>query len=489
MNYVDVARNIAAGRGITQSTLGFNQAHFPIDDEIPTPLTTQPPLYPLVLAAFTYAGLDAADAALIVAACAYGLVLLVAYLLTSKPYGRDVALLSIALLLVYAPLVTVARAALSETLAMLFLLLGFLFLARGSADTRGRVGVALAAGLFFGLAFVTRYAMAPSLVVGLLALAYSAYRRGDRWQAAASQQVCLVAGFTIPAIPVLAHNIIMTHNIMGSTPLPITLTAYAGLSVTFHSLAGQYLGTDLSERLQELLLGTLLLGVVITLVWRGHLGNGFKRIAFADEGLMLMLWILIYLAFLICQRMRTNFDLDARMVLPAGVMLVLLVAGLAGASLGLHSRCLGYLALALVCVALVREIRLASQPQAPRFEDVIASSERLHWVATQTTSRDLIAGIDTLDIQFYLGRPGVLFFTGLPYAVNAEYDTLMAWVGRHRRQYDRVFFILPRYDKPLAEWQRRYGPFVADLAAGHTDPYPDLRLWCGLADAYVFEVR
>ena len=39
MNYVDVARNIAAGRGIVQSTLGFNQPHWDPKGTIPTPIT------------------------------------------------------------------------------------------------------------------------------------------------------------------------------------------------------------------------------------------------------------------------------------------------------------------------------------------------------------------------------------------------------------------------------------------------------------------
>ncbi len=39
MNFIDVARHVATGQGVTQSTLGFNQPHFDADDAIPTPLT------------------------------------------------------------------------------------------------------------------------------------------------------------------------------------------------------------------------------------------------------------------------------------------------------------------------------------------------------------------------------------------------------------------------------------------------------------------
>jgi hypothetical protein len=45
---------------------------------------------------------------------------------------------------------------------------------------------------------------------------------------------------------------------------------------------------------------------------------------------------------------------------------------------------------------------LAAQSPAPSFEQVVASSDRLRWIATQTTERDLIVGLDTFDVPFYL---------------------------------------------------------------------------------------
>src|SRR5438105_2159356 len=49
MNYVNVARNIKAGKGITQPTLGFNQPRISPYDAIPAPLIAHPPLYPLMI--------------------------------------------------------------------------------------------------------------------------------------------------------------------------------------------------------------------------------------------------------------------------------------------------------------------------------------------------------------------------------------------------------------------------------------------------------
>jgi hypothetical protein len=199
--------------------------------------------------------------------------------------------------------------------------------------------------------------------------------------------------------------------------------------------------------------------------------------------------VLIFPAFLAYGRITTFFDLNARTALPAGVILVLLLAGLASTVAGKRSGVIVCLAALLAGVALFREIRLAAQPAAPAFDEVIARSERLHWLATQTSDRDLIAGIDTFDIPFYLGRSGVVCFLAMPYAENADYATLMAWVDRHRAQYERVFLVLPAYDIPVEQWHDRYGPFLTDLVAGRMDAYPRIRPHCRLADARVFEIR
>src|SRR4051812_11464315 len=66
MNFIDVARHIVSGQGVTQATLGFNQPRFSVDDPIPTPLTHQPPLYPLMIASLSQTGLAFTDAALLI---------------------------------------------------------------------------------------------------------------------------------------------------------------------------------------------------------------------------------------------------------------------------------------------------------------------------------------------------------------------------------------------------------------------------------------
>ncbi len=490
MNYVDVARNISQGKGITQSALGFNQPYFPVNDDLPTPLTVHPPLYSLVIAGLTFLGIDAADGALVVAALAYGLFLVAAYALTARLRGRAGGLLDVALLVAYAPLVSRACGALTDTLGLLFLLLGLLLLTREGKSPAGRGWAALAAGLSFGLGFTTRYAMAPCLPLGLAAVAVSGgYLRGDRRRVVALQAALLTLGFAIPAVPLVARNVMLTGHALGSPTLLVTYTAYEAAKAAFHSLAGRYFPWGLGERAQELLLGAVLLGAVAGLAWRRRLGTALRSILLADGGYVLTLWVVAYSAFVIYGRTRTFFDVNSRTMLPAAVVLIVFVAGLAATVAGRRPALLGYAALALVGAALVREVGLAAQPPAPTVEQVVAGSERLSWIATQTTDRDLIAGVDTFDVPFYLGRRDVLCFQGLPYGERTSYDTLMTWVGRHRAQYERVFFILPTDDLSPEEREFIHGRFIADLAAGRPEPYPKVRPYVRLADAAVFEVR
>src|ERR1700742_3513796 len=80
MNFVDIARHITLGQGVKQATLGFNQPVFDAGDAIPTPLTHQPPLYPLAVAAVSKAlKLPVTDVALFISVAGYAFVLLAGY--------------------------------------------------------------------------------------------------------------------------------------------------------------------------------------------------------------------------------------------------------------------------------------------------------------------------------------------------------------------------------------------------------------------------
>jgi hypothetical protein len=114
MNFIDVARHVASGQGVTQSTLGFNQPHFDADDAIPTPLTHQPPLYPLLIAGVSQTGLSITDSALLISVVSYAFVLLAGYRIMLLLFGELEAFGALLLLALYAPLRDFSDSAFSD---------------------------------------------------------------------------------------------------------------------------------------------------------------------------------------------------------------------------------------------------------------------------------------------------------------------------------------------------------------------------------------
>ncbi len=490
MNYVDVARNIAAGKGIVQSTIGFNQNPFPIDSDAPAPFTAQAPLYPLTVALLTCLRIDAPTAALLVSGLAYLLLVFVFFRLSSSLYGRSAAFVSASALFVYVPLVSVAHDALSETLGVLFLMGGFLLIVRERARDVMRPGATFMAGAMLGFAFAVRYALAPSLAAGLFAVAISQPRVGRRWRIIVSRMALLSAGFALPAAPVVARNFVLFPRAMAAPGQQPARSLHAAASVVFHSLAGSYLGPQPSRYVQEAFLALSLLALAALLWRRGKIPAALWGKSLNRRSLLLCFWALAYCIFLVCVAVANSvYGMDPRLLMPAGLALILLAGGVLTIAVRPYRRLLSYAALALSLAGIYRELRRATQPASPTRQQIVARSQRLTWVATETTGNDLIAGVDTLDIPFYLGPREALFFTGGANHERASYVKMATWVNRRRARYDRVFFILPKYEYGPDEWKARYGTFIADLAAGRTDAYPALHALGRLSDATVFEVR
>ena len=101
MNFVDVARNLATGHGFAQSTLGFNQPRFSVDDTVPVPFTTQAPLYPLLIAFVHWTGIPFDESAVLISAICFGLVLVLAYRICLELYDDRTAILAVILLLLF----------------------------------------------------------------------------------------------------------------------------------------------------------------------------------------------------------------------------------------------------------------------------------------------------------------------------------------------------------------------------------------------------
>lgn len=231
MNYVNVARNIAAGKGITQPTLGFNQYQFSPNDRIPTPLTAQGPLYPLLIALGCKLGISALKSALLISAAGGAIVFLLGYLLAEKLYDKNAALIAVGLLLFYYPLRVVAEIALTDSVGIALVLLSLWLFTKNQATQSPLYS--FFSGLISGLVFTTRYALLPIVFVGLLVWLI----RRRKWRRKLLSGCLYLIGFCVPAGAVLGRNFFVSGSVLPSFS-PSTLNLKQNFIAAFMLFSG-----------------------------------------------------------------------------------------------------------------------------------------------------------------------------------------------------------------------------------------------------------
>lgn len=483
MNYVDVARNIAAGRGIVQSTLGFNQPHWDAARTIPTPLTSQPPVYALLIVLFGLTGLSLADAALLVPILSYAAILLLTWLLVRDLFDSGTALIATACLLIYAPLRFVSSYAWSEAPAIALAWLALWLLARTRHTLRQRYLLPVLAGLAAGLAFATRYAFLPLFVLGILLLI-----EPDNLHWTWRNLALYAAGFALPALWVIGRSLYFDGALLGPARNPSLRGLGQNWGDTIDGLFKFYL--DGVEREQQgLWFWISIIGMGLILAARRRLGKTLEEVFLGGKAYSLTFWTLGYLGLLLYQRTQTHFDqIGPRLVVPAGVALVLLWAVLLVKTARLEAKHLIYGALLLAALALRDQVKLWREIEPQTEADAVARSERLNWVAQYTTSHDLVVGDDVMDLPFYFGYQAAISFSPYPYTDHPDYDTLMAYLEPRCTEYERMYLLLRRRCDNEACWRWMYGPFIADLVAGRMDAYAGVTLHRYLSDGYVFRL-
>jgi len=482
MNYVNVARNIAEGNGITQSTLGFNQPQVNPDDDIPAPLIAHPPLYPLLISSVTRIGVSAPVGALLVSATGLALIFVLVFNLAARLYGENVALTSMGLLLFYAPLRYIAGFAWSDPVAIALMLSCLLLLVtKSSAGT-----LVFIAGFLGGLAFATRYAFFPLLPVGAAFLIISSP------SARRIKNVCLYGfAFALVAGSVWGHNFVAKGSWM-----PPSQRAPADLSETivaaFRSIFGRYL-IGLSPRLQFGLFAVSLLVCAISLFKYGIVRRT-REIFLANNRYLLLAWSLTYLVFIVAQRSAWFFGEDRanemlRIAAPAGIVLLICWASLLINSLKVPLAGITIIVVLLLSLSIWHEARVMTQ--VPRFDlqQQVRYFPRLAWIAAHTSNADLIIGEDTVDIPFFLSGRRTLSFSPHPITEYATYELIESYSRRHCALYENIFIILPNHGLSEEQWRALYGNFFADLIFGQFEKYPAITLVQQLEDASVFKVQ
>jgi hypothetical protein len=486
MNFIDVARHIAGGQGVTQATLGFDQPHFNVDDPIPTPLTHQPPLYPLMIASVSQTGLSLADSALLIAVVSYALALVAAYRAVLLLFGRTEALGAVLLLASYAPLRDFSASAFSDPPGIALLLTAFWVLAHYSNRPRKRAHLALLGGWIAASAVATRYALAPALAIaGLFVFIRATSRLRD--------SILFMVGPGVIGILLVWRNL----TILQGSVMPHFLHLHTGLVANFldalGTLAGDYADWG-SRPLRIALLAMVILIALLLARHRGQLAATLHSVSWKGSGsAFLVTFGLTYCAFLIVLRSHSSIDpIGPRYMLPGAVTFLLLFAVFVVRATGIN---LGRLAIAGSVIGLgLIAYEVNTTFVTPRYsaERRVAQSERLSWVGKNTTHDDLIIGEDSVVFPFYFDRTVAVSYSLFPATETLPYDKTLQLCRRFKPLYSRVLLIIPSHptarEPANVNWNVRLGPFIEALNFGHTDAYPAIVPLALLQDGRVFQV-
>lgn len=479
MNYVDVARNVLAGKGLVQSAIGYNHPKFLGAGKWPEPFIAQPPLYPLAVAALGFVGLEPAAGALLLPALAFGGIVLAGALLAFRCGGMASALLAAAALSWYFPLNDVCRRAWSDGVGTLFVTLGLALLVPFFDDRRSRARRALALGLVCGLAFATRYALAAFAVFSFAALCIATWRD---WRETARNMCAWVAG----ALPLPA--LIMTHNYRSAGLLfPLHNPSTATLMDLLRDM-----GLVVLQYTNRLETAGLAAGIAAILLLGIYLRENVGRASPPAGARLILGWIVWYLCFVIWQRFRLHFDdISPRLLLPALAPVAVMVAIWIGG--GVRKRAMNVLRIASfggLFLAAARETMVLATTQPVEVASRIMRSPRLQFVKQHVGPDDLVIGNDPLDVVFYLRHVNVISFSPHPYTQYADHDALVQFLAANRSRYRNAFIVFRDFNGgDPARIHAQFGPFIGNLVASGSRKFDDIDPVGVYGDTHAFRVE
>jgi len=526
--YIDVAQNWAAGRGFCHSALiSYGPRDWSKQTLLP-PCTLWAPLYPLCIGVPHWMGMPAWAAALAVPFAALAFFLMAIYRLCRYLYNDTAAWLAVAALLIYGPVRLCARYAWSEMPALACLAWAFWFLvsareesspgAPASLPANTRKARLILSGVLFGLAFSARYVLFPAVGLAALMLTWAACatqkgvaqehghlaRDGDpikdpitgKMPVLLCRVVMLLSGFTAVAMCVLGHNWISDGTLLGPARAASKIGLWINLKQAAYVLCFGALPSDWTSAdpiAAHLRLWSGLGAVCLGLAALDRRLGAIRRIFDTPARLVLPLWGFGYGLMLIAYRTVVEIDpIGPRLLAPGLAFLVPPAVAAIVAWIGPAKRCHRFALGLAIGVALFQEVQvyLANPPTA--FASHQLDSQRLRWIAQNTTARDLIIGDSTMDIPVYCGFRHTLCL--LPEASQPlDYAGLHAFLDSHAGDFDRAFLVL-RAGIPAnsaedeAQWGEMFGPFIADLVFKRFEAYPDISAGPEVRRPHVFAI-
>jgi 4-amino-4-deoxy-L-arabinose transferase-like glycosyltransferase len=458
MHYVDIARNLASGQGLTSFHLNvFSQS-------VPDAALFWPPAYPVLLAAFMKLGLAPLLAVRAVFVLAFTATAVLMYLIGKRLATRTGGIICLMIWLGVAPHLNIWAYAWSEPLFIALSAAFVLVLARAVRRSFQPAGF-LAAGALAGLATMCRYTGVTALVAGLVATACLIYVKRPRRAGLVlvTSLVLVLLGFALVASPWFLHNRSITGNFMGVARPP----AITSLPESIARMA-RSLGSDLM-----LPLGVAAILIALGGSSRASFGGTLKNmIAPADNPIAFIsvVWTVVYLGTLLVVASTYEFDpIDTRLTSPVYIVLIPLLIAIgyavyAGGSA--VSERLSGAALAVVFGLLVASVvvncgarlQLLKRDRA----EVPAVAE---WIEDRTPHNSLVVGLDAWWIRFRTGRP-VLESGDM---IDLSPGKVSAFLRKFGRDFPAIYVLASGTTAEKSELKRGYASHGYSLEERHTE--------------------
>lgn len=486
MGYVDFARHIARGAGMSTSMLA--PYYLP---KIPSPISLWPPLYPALIAGVSKLGLAVPVAARAISIVMFGVTAMLVWLLAAAVFGRTTGAVAAVLFSLWPPATRIGGMALSENLFMaavlVSLLIGVRLLRPGPPASRW-YAVAAGSGLAMGLAALTRYVGLALIAIGAAALLASIRGRTVR-ERITGVAVWAVSAAVLPAL-VLLRNVLVTGALIGAGRPPnerrfayhvlfsIKTVALDGLQLLWRiTVLPEALGVNV-----RVLAGAVvvLTGVVVYGAIRSpRVRAGVRRIpgalAGSPEGRFVMTIAAGYwIAMLVAREQMGFMALSTRMMIPLYPLLLIgAVAAIVAVvqALGVPARRTLTAAVVALCLASVLGVILPRSLAAggPRLQPDPPPSW-VAWVAAHTPPGTPIVGNGGFDYTFFLERPVLSFASYLEYRTGNRFERDCRTIARNLATlgWRHAVLILHAEDTGLDEdlMGRRYGPTIVRLLRG-----------------------
>jgi hypothetical protein len=479
--YLSVAENVAAGRGLETNLVHFDveRAH----GTIPTPLTTFPAGFPIATAAVSRLGPAPETAALAVSLASMSLVVaLLAVACNLLGLVVWVARGTILLFAVNAYALYYAGTVSTEPLFTLLFVASVTAAlgAEGAESERSMALLSLAAGLAAGLSYWVRYA-------GLLAIAGLGFALGTllvvrRTRRALQTLVLTMGAALVPVALGFARNLRLTGTWQGGNTKAVTHPLVEMLKKSVTALGHLFVGEALTPpaRVCEGLF-VLVLGFVL-LRWRQ-----MPRGAAAARAFIVTAVAVVYSALMFYVGLHSVISYAARMFLPALPLLLVAFASMIRPPprTALASRVFALAGFAAYAMCGPLNFGLPAPPSghleiASRLVLPAADGKPLTaWIEAHIGPHEPILAADGQATGYLLRRPTVSL-------VGVEYSDFV-WTEHELEETLDRFGIrwLILYAEPQASGGEKDSPFLMSLVAGRPDS--DLRLAARNEQALVFE--